>query len=163
MSKNPSIECPKCEGISVESVPIVYRSLKLSEPGRALLLDTPILLFADRLNDEQKKNLFKRLAPPSETKHELPAPNIALMAFLLSWLATSSYFIGKMGYPIFSAMSIVLGVALLIPFYLVIRVATHDFRKSEERHQQAMKDWEKRYFCQNCGNVFTPQPSQTPK
>ena len=163
MSQKISIECPKCKGIGVESVPAVYRSLKLSEPGRGLLSDSKILLFVDGLTHEQKRDLLKQLAPPQGVQRPLPAPNIAFMAFLLSWLATSSYFIGKMGYPIFSVMSMILGAALLIPFYLIIRVTTHDFKKSEEHHQQARKNWEKRYFCKNCGNLFTPEPPQTPK
>lgn len=157
MTRTAPIECPKCEGISVESVPLLYRSLTLKEPGRGLLAGTQVLLFADRLKSEEKKTLLKELAPPPEIQSSLPAPNIALMAFLLSWLATSSYFIAKMGHQVFSAMSLLLGLALAIPFYLILRVVTHDFGKSSERQKERMQCWEKSYFCKNCGNIFIPK------
>ena len=149
------LECPKCRSIDIEAVPFFYQSLKSKNAGKKLFSDTPFLSDTEKLLPRQRERLLHRLTPPAEPKKTLPAKAIALMAFLISWLATSSIILARLGYKDYFLISLISSVLLTIPFYSILRLVIQDFRKDIARYRRLKAVWDKQYFCKNCQEVFT--------
>lgn len=155
------IECPRCQKTNIETVPFLYKTLRSQDAGAKLFTESAIKTIASSLTPRQKERLLHRLTPPPEPKKTLPAGSIAAMAFLISWLITSSFFIERIGQKAYSIMSAVVVLFLVVPFYATLKLVIVDFRRDITNYRKIKEVWDKQYFCRDCQDVFIPKDDET--
>lgn len=149
--------CPLCRKTNVEAVSFLYQSLKSDEAGKKIFSQGPIATELSKLSPRQKEKLLHRLTPPPEPKTSLPAGPIALMAFLVSWLATGSLITARIGQKAYFWLSVVIICAVTIPFYWILKLVIENFRREIFRYKKLKAVWKKQYFCHHCQRVFIPK------
>jgi len=144
------IECPKCRSEKVETVPFIYKTLASNTAGKKLLLDETFLRNTPGLSEKTRQRLLHKPNPPREPKRTLPAGPIAWMAFLISWLASGSLLIGRLGQNMYFIISAVITAFIAVPFYCILRLVIRDFKRECIRYRRLRTVWDKQYFCKNC-------------
>ena len=157
MLLNEDIICPLCEKNNVDTVAFIYRSLKSKGAGRKLFSEGLAQREIDALAPHQRESLMRQLTPPKEPHISLPAGAIALMAFLISWLATSSVIIAWVGEKAYFVISVVVTVVMGFLFYSMLKTVITSFRKKTERYRALLANYNKHYFCHACLKVFVPK------
>lgn len=149
--------CPECKKEDADRVAYVYKTLVSKGAGRRMFDETLIRDKAKGLSDVQKQRLLKRLMPPEEPKTALPAGVLALMALLLSWLATASLIIGRIGERMYFIISAVATLIIGMHFYITLRDIIKDFTRKIGNYRRVMVIWNQQYFCNNCHHIFIPE------
>lgn len=152
-SKN-LIVCAKCGSPDAESVVLAYQTIKSRDAGQRFILQDPVT--KKPITAQKREQLLKKLSPPQNPDINLPAGAVALMAFLISWLATATFIIGRIGLKNYFIVTGFVVVVVVGAFYYMLKTAVINLGHVSTRYKNYKDVWEKQYFCHECENIFVP-------
>lgn len=155
MRFDEEMSCPKCEKADVDTAIFAYKALVSRNAGKKLFLESPVRKKTSTITEKQRAKFIDRLTPPKEPKISLPAGAITIMALAVSWLATGSLIIGRIGQRAYFIISIIITIAMAIFFNYMLKMVIQIYRKRTNEYRRLKTIYNKKYFCNNCHYIFT--------